>query len=274
VATRLDSGDKALEWLLVRDLRISARAQRDHAKPGAQTLIESIAANFDPNKFGTLTVSERDGTYWVVDGGHRRTSLKVMGYEDQKVQCWTYHGLTEEQEAELFLDLNNVRPVNAMDKFKVAVVAGREPEVAIDKLVRSLGLAVGTGRTGTIRCSNALLRVHDNGGLKVLDTTLQIVRDAYGDPGFGSKVVEGIGLFVATYEGVFDVDRLASKLSRKLGGVNGLLGRAEQIKSSHGVALAPGIAAATVETYNQGRGGGKLPTWWAAVEAKAKEDAG
>jgi hypothetical protein len=263
---KLSVGSKRLEWVRVSDLRISPRAQRDHSLRGAQKLIEEIAGDFDPDKFGTLTVSERNGTYWVVDGGHRRTALSRMGYEDQMVQCWVYHGLSEQEEADLFLDLNNVRVVSGMDKFKVAVIAGRDVEVDIDRIVKAAGLSIG-GRSGTsVRCIGALTRVYEANGPQVLADTLCVLRDAYGAPGFASKVVEGVGMFIGSYTNRFDEHRLKSRLSRKLGGVNGLLGRAEQIKSSHGVTLAEGVAAATVETYNQGRGGINLPSWWATTE--------
>lgn len=268
---KLSSGSRKLEWVRVSDMRVSPKAQRDHSSPGAMKLIEQIAAEFDPDRLGTITVSERDGVYWVVDGGHRRAALIKIGYEDQLVQCWCYHGLTEEQEADLFLDLNNVRVVSVMDKFKVAVIAGRGVENEIADVVRSQGLSVG-GKGGSgnphIRCVAALMKVYNAGGPKVLATTLAIIKEAYGAPGFSARVTEGIGLFVATYEGQFDQDRLVQKLAKKLGGVNGLLGRAEQIKSSHGVPVAQAVAASAVETYNQGRGGVKLIGWWASLEGR------
>lgn len=268
--TKLSTGGRALHWVAVNQMRVSPRAQRDHNKPGSIALIDQIVANFDPDRFGTLTVNYRGGTFWVVDGGHRYNALVKMDYADQQVQCWVYNDLTEEQEADLFLDLNNVRPVNAMDKFKVAVVAGRERETHIDALVRNLGLVVGTGRTRTVRSVSALLKVYDDSGPQVLETTLRIIRDSYGDAGFSARVIDGIGLFVSNYENVFNEGYLVGKLSRKFGGVNGLLTRAEQVRSSHGVSVAVAVAAATVETYNQGRGGTKLNGWWATFEeAKA-----
>jgi hypothetical protein len=264
---KLSTGSKQLEWLKVSDLRISSRAQRDHAKPGAQRLIESICADFDPDKFGTLVVSERDGVHWVIDGGHRRTALSRMGYDDQMVQCWVYHGLSETEEAGLFLDLNNSRPVSGMDKFKVAVVAGRDDECDIDRIVRAAGLTVGTSKVASVSCPGALKNVYTGGGPQVLATTLCVLRDAYGTPGFSAKMVEGMGLFVAHYANLFEEHRLKTKLSHKLGGVNGLLSRAEQIKSSYGVRIPEAVAAAITETYNSGRGGGgKLPSWWTTVE--------
>lgn len=270
MSNRLSSAARVMEWVRVSEMRVSPKAQRDHTSPGAKKLIEQIASEFDPDRLGTITVSERGGVFWVVDGGHRRAALIRIGYEDQQVQCWVYRNLTEEQEADLFLDLNNVRVVSVMDKFKVAVVAGRAIENEIADIVQAEGLSVGGkgGSGGHIRCVAALIKVYDAGGPRVLSQTLAIIKAAYGLPGFSAKVTEGLGLFVATYENQFDQNLLVSKLSKKLGGVNGLLGRAEQIKSSHGVPVAQAVAASAVETYNQGRGGVKLIGWWASLEAR------
>lgn len=267
-AKRIPNGEKHLEWVPVAQCRVSPRAQRDHTTQGALSRIEDIAANFDPDQFGTLTCSKRGGVYWIIDGGHRWNALLKMGYQDQQVQAWVYHGLTEDEEADLFLALNNVRPVSAMDKFKVAVVAARPVETNIDTITRGLGLSIGGSKVGKVSCVKALLKVYDFGGPKVLETTLRVLRDSYGDPGFAGKIVEGIGMFVANYQNDFDEAQLVSKLSRKLGGVNGLLGRAEQIRSSHGVGAPTGVAAAVVETYNQGRGGVKLTGWWSKLEER------
>lgn len=271
---RIPTGGKKLAWVRVSDMRISARAQRAHNKPGALALIEEIAANFDPDKLGMLTVSERDGVYWVVDGGHRLNALLKMGYEDQMIQCWVYTGKDEESEADLFLDLNNVRVVSAMDKFKVAVVAGRPMESHVDEIARTEGLSIGTHESSTsIRCVSALLKVYEAGGPKVLERTLQIVRDAYGRAGFRARVVEGVGMFVAAYENTFDQPRAVSKLARKMGGVNGLVNQAAVVRATYGVSTAVGVAAAVVDTYNQGRGGGKLTGWWAKVGQEGKASA-
>lgn len=112
-----------------------------------------------------------------------------------------------------------------------------------------------------IRAVAALEKVYAYGP-GILSLTLRLIRDAYGLRGFESKIITGIGLFAATYVGAFEESRVINQLTRKMGGVTGLLGDAERIKSSHGVTLSEGVAAATVETYNSGRGGKKLPKWW------------
>jgi hypothetical protein len=148
-----------------------------------------------------------------------------------------------------------------MDKFQRAIVAKRETECDIDRIVRAADLVVGTGRDA-IGCVGAVQKTYANGGPRVLSQTVRIIRDSFGLPGFTAKVTEGAGLFVMNYENTFDEQLVVERLSRKKGGVNGLIGQAEQIRKKYGVSLAVGVAAAVVETYNSGRGGNKLNGWW------------
>ena len=258
---RIDGGSKRLEWVPIAQMRISPRAQRAHNSPSSRAHIEDIAANFDPDKAGTLTVNFRDGIYWVMDGGHRYHAYVQMGWEDQSVQCWTYRDLTEAEEAEYFLSLNKVKTVSGMDLFQKALVAKRPVQTDIDRVVRSQDLSIGKGRDA-ISCVGAVSKIYESGGAGVLAATVRVIRDSYGSPGFAAKVVEGTGLFISNYENTFDESTLVERLGAKKGGVNGLVGEAERIKKKYGVPLAVGVAAAVVETYNAGRGGNKLNGWW------------
>lgn len=258
---RIDGGDKRLEWVPIARMRISPRAQRTHTSTSSRGRIDNIAANFDPDKAGTLTVNLRDDIYWVIDGGHRYHAYIQMGWEDQSVQCWTYHGLSEAEEADKFLSLNDVKPVSGMDKFQRALVAKRPDETDIDRIVRAQDLTIGTG-SQAISCVGAVTKIYENAGASCLAATMRIIRDAYGMPGFSAKVTAGTGLFVANYEHTFDEQVLIEKLAAKKGGVNGLIGEAERIKTKYGVSAPVGVAAAVVETYNSGRGGAKLNGWW------------
>lgn len=266
---RVSVGNKRLEWVPVARMRVSPRAQRSHDSASSRAKIEKIATNFDPDDFGTLTVNLRDDIYWVIDGGHRYHALILIGWEDQSVQCWTYHALTEAEEADKFLSLNDVKPVSGMDKFQRALVAKRQQETDIDRLVRAQDLTIGRGRDA-IGCVGAVTKVYENAGPGCLSATMRIIRDSYGITGFASKVTEGTGLFVANYENTYDEGHLVERLAAKKGGVNGLVGEAERIKKKYGVPLAIGVAAAVVETYNTGRGGNKLNGWWSTFNGDDK----
>jgi hypothetical protein len=212
---------------------------------------------------GTPTVSVRGGWFYLIDGQHRIAALKLWlgSWADQQVQCWCYEGLTEAQEAEQFLRLNDVLPVRAFAKFKVAVQAGRDAEADVDRIVRALGLRIARGMGG-ISAVATLRRVYTRGGPAVLSRALRIVRDAYGEAGLDGPVIEGIALLCQRYDGELPEQRAVERLSSAHGGVSGLTSRAGQLRHSTGAATVQCVAAAAVEAINRGPGGRKLPGWW------------
>jgi hypothetical protein len=240
-------------------MRVNPLAQRDLNT----ARVAQLAAAFDVEQMGNPTVSHRADWYYLVDGQHRIEALKLWlgSWEDQQVQCWTCEGLTEAQEAELFLALNDTLTVGAFAKFKVAVQAGRDAEADVDRIVRALGLRITRG-SGGICAVATLRRVYARGGPAVLSRALRIIRDAYGEAGLDGPVIEGIGLVCQRYDGGLSEQRAVERLSSAHGGVSGLISRAGQLRQSTGSPVAQCVAAAAVEVINRGSGGRKLPGWW------------
>jgi hypothetical protein len=229
-----------------------------------------LADEFDPEQLGSPTVNFRSDHYWIIDGQHRIEALKCWlgdDWEAQSVQCWCYDGLTEEEEAEVFLKLNDTLTVHALAKFRVGVQAGRAEETEVDRIVRSCMLRVSKdGGDGAIGAVGTLMKVYRTGGGQTLARALLIIRDAYGDPGLEAAVIDGIGLLCHRFNGDLNDQQLVSKLSKAHGGVNALLGRAENLRKQTGNPRNHCVAAAAVDINNAGRGGRKLPSWWKADE--------
>ena len=146
-----------LRWVLLAQMRVNPLAQRD-LNPAR---VAKLAAGFDLEQIGAPVVSRRGGWYYLIDGQHRIEALKLWlgAWEGQQVQCWCYEGLTEAQEAELFLKLNDTLAVHAFAKFKVSVQAGRDTEADIDRIVRALGLRIANSRAGGGIAAVATLRL-------------------------------------------------------------------------------------------------------------------
>ena len=251
-----------LQWVPISEMKVSPKAQREFKENHA----ESLASDFDLEAMGYPVVNKRDGNYYVVDGQHRIAALKIIGYGDQAVQCEVFEDLTEAEEAELFLRRDRRRAVQAFDRFKIGVVADREIETDIDRIVRANGLRVANDQAPTsIGAVSALERTYRAGGAKTLARTLRILRDSFPDDylAFRREMIEGAGLVCQRYNGQLDDAALVERLKALKGGANNVLTRTARIRSAVKEPMAQCTAAALVEIANSGRGGKKLPSWWA-----------
>lgn len=248
-----------LRWVPINEMRVSPVAQRELNR----ARVDYLTANLDLEQIGSPTVSHRDGHYYIIDGQHRIEALRDFGLGDEKIECWCYEGLTEQEEASKFDQLNDVLAVHAFDKYRTRVTAGREVETAIEHVVRTEGLVVSRESVpGAIRAVGTLRRVFTRADGQVLGRALRIIRDAYGDAGFDAPVIDGIGYLCQRYNGQIDDTDAVRLLGAVNGGVNGLLGKAEIIRRATGNTKGHCVAAAAVDILNAKRGGKKIPGWF------------
>lgn len=257
-----------LTWVTLGLTRLPQLAQRDRIN---YSRVNHIAANMDLEQLGTPTVNKRGGLFYVLDGMHRVEAYKSWigeGWENQQLHCWTYEGLGEEEEAETFLKLNDTLTVQAFDKFRIGLNAGRFEESEIAAVVQKTGLTISQSRAeGTIGAVGTLRRVYRRDGHAVLGRALGIIRDAYGTPGLESAVIDGIGLLCGRYNGELDTATAVARLASVSGGLSGLMNRAYMAKNQTNAPLNQCVAAAAVELINRVKGGKKLPSWWKSESA-------
>jgi hypothetical protein len=231
-----------------------------------QHRVDELLANFDLDMFGHPAVSWRSGKHFIIDGQHRIEALKLWlgkGWEIQKIECRVYQGLSESEEADMFDRLNNVLIVSSFDKFRIRVTAGREAETAIDQIVKEEKLVISRDKIpGAIGAVGTLVRVYSRSDGEVLARSLRIIRDAFGDAGFESQVIDGIGHLCQRYNGALEEQVVVEKLAETRGGVKGLLGKATILHKQTGNSQSQCVAAAAVDIINSHKGGKKLPSWW------------
>jgi len=248
-----------LRWVPINRMEVHPGAQRELVP----SWVDHIAASFDPEMIGTPTVNDRDARFFILDGQHRVEALKMVGWGDQQVQCWTYTDLTDPEMAEKFLVLNDVKQVQALDKFRASVNADREIESDIDRVVRAQGLVVSRDKQpGAIGAVGTLRRVYTRGNAANLGRTLRIIRDAYGDAGMQANVIDGIGFLTQRYNGELNDAEAVAALGAARGGVGGLISSSEMIRARMGQPRGQCVAAAAVKILNTGKRK-KLPDWWA-----------
>lgn len=259
------------------DVKVNPTVQREFVPSKA----DRIAADFDPEHFGTPVVNMREGSAWMIDGQHRAAALKIWlgeGWQDQNFEAEIYDGLSEAEEAETFLKRNDSMAVNAYNKFRIGVVAGREDEMTVAGIVMREQLTISRDRNaeGRVLAVGTLLRVYRRAGGLVLQRTLAIIRDAYGTPGLEAAVISGMALVVHRYEKLNDAE-LVHRLQTAHGGVGAMLAKAERSRKETGNPKHSCVAASIVDTYNslsaEGKGGdgSKLLSWWKALATEDEE---
>lgn len=251
-----------LRWVSLDKIKVNPAAQRELK----QYRVDHLVANLDLDQIGNPVLSHRDNAWWCIDGQHRIEALRQFGFTTETIQCWVHEGLSEEDEAERFLSLNDTLAVDALAKFTAAVTAGRPDECEINSVVLANGCVVSrqSSLPGAIGAVRTLHRIYSRSGPHVLARTLRIAHNAYGDPGLEAPILDGIGLLCQRYNGDLDDKAATERLSRLAGGANGLLGAAEVLRRKTGAYKNHCVAAAAVEVINRGKGGKKLPSWWKA----------
>jgi hypothetical protein len=261
-----------LGWVPIDMIQFSELAQR-LTQPSK---VNDMVAHFNPDLLGIPIVSQRDDYFWVIDGGHRVATCREVGWGYKDLQCQIYTGLTEQQEADLFLLYNKVLPVNSFDRFRIAVFAGWEDEVDIDRIVRlhdqrsctegCQGLHVTLEQVpGAISGVATLRRIYRRSAPKeaLLRRTLDIAHPAYGESGLRAIVLDGLSHVMHRY-GDLDDEVLTERLKEAPGGLNAVLTTANVIRYQTGKVKAQCVAAAISQQYNKVKGGRKLPEWWKA----------
>lgn len=224
-----------------------------------------LREGFDLGRLGVPQVSARsDGTYIWLDGQNRGALCVAADHGETKIGMKVFRGLTKEQEAELFLGLNDNRRVQPLYKFMAEVTAGHGESLDITRTARDLGWIVSdSGAGNAIIAVAALRKIYGKSTEKgqLLRRTLRVVTDSWGHiPAAGNSYVL-LGVASVLYEFPFlDSDALVRKLSKLPGGPASLLGKGRGYKQVTGGTVVEGIARVVRDAYNSGRRSGRLAT--------------
>lgn len=250
-----------LGWVRLDQMKINPQAQRALNESWANEL----ADNFNPDLMGFPHVSHRDGWYYIVDGQHRvRAAHIFLGDTSQQVQCHIYENLTNEQEAWLFLELNNTKKQSAMNRYKVALAgpAQKYPdEHDVERICRSLDLRIGMDKScEEISCITAILGVYGKHGAASFSFAMRVIRDSYGYDGFKRETISALALIKDRYGDRIDEKKLIERLSSS--GAVALNQQAKSMKEATGNPAAQCYAHAMIQFYNQRNAQHRVDPWW------------
>ena len=251
------------------DLKVNPVAQREFRPSWAETILN----HWDINKFQRPFVNRRaDGSLYIIEGQHGTWAYREHygAGDDLAIEVELYDGLTEAEEAEAFLALNNKKPVDALSKFKVAVTAGRPNECRIDKIVRDNGchITANCSTPGAITAVGAVAKIYANHGPETLAMTIRVLRNAFGDGGYERANLLAVADVIARYN--VDEVALTAALVKVPRGSKGLAQQAAALRDAYGCSVPEATAAAIVMVYNKGkRGRARLSSWWRPEAAAA-----
>ena len=266
---------------LQRDPKVNPR------DPSPSWIAARSGEAFSWPKIGILAVSYRNGDdgrpagKFVLDGWNRRMLILKNFSADQEAECRVYPHLTAEDEARIFLGLNDNRRVDAVSKFLAGVTGGDIPLVEITQIAEAAGFSIGKERdAGILVCVQELSVLHRRDKQKcgtkrppqALKRTLECIQAAWrpsdqqwyarNTDALHRAVVGGVGAIFYNYGDAVDVTRMTRILAEFSGGPGTLVQQANGIKgSSPGVrTLAQGVTHIVVREYNKGkRGANQLP---------------
>ena len=144
----------AADWTELRNLAVGV-LEIDHGyqRPLNIGWAKWIASNFNPDVVNIIQVSYRDGHYYVIDGQHTITGIKLkFRDENYPVACKIYYGLDETEESKLFHDFNKQKKsISAADMLKSQAAYGDEEVRSFLDHTRDAGFIIEPGKRANCR---------------------------------------------------------------------------------------------------------------------------
>lgn len=257
-------GDTTIEWV---DLNSIRRDQSVNTRPVDHNWVNRKAdEGFDPNKFGTPTVSARpNGKYVWLDGQNRGALAREAGLGEVKVQAVVFHGLTRAEEASIFLGLNDGRQVKPIYKFLGRVAAKDETALAVFKSIAAHGWRVKEASDEACLTATAAAEWAYSLGPVILDQTLDVLTVAWGYKSDTTRAVliKGVANVIHRYDSpTFSLEVLTNHLAVYRGGSNGVYSDAKGLQGYRGGAVHNAVSEVVVNAYNKGRRTtGRIAEW-------------
>lgn len=228
--------------------------------------LRKLLADLDLDAIGVLHAVEypinKDTKTWVIDGQHRLRALLEHGFGEWIVEVKIHVEVTDDARASaLFLKLNDRSPVSPYDKFMNELKSGAQGACGADAVARKHGLKINRSvGDGKLVCVAALKKLYQIDQGKALGATLGTLIEAWGtkSAALEGRLIEGLGIVYARYDGSVDRPAMVKKLAKYPGSASGLIGDARGMTEYRKTTLSRCVAERVIETYNSGRRGGKL----------------
>lgn len=157
----------------IHQISVDSTYQRDLNTERVQTMV----GRWDERLAGTLILSARAGTLFVVDGQHRLAALRER--HATKAAAVILQGLTQKDEADLFVAYNRSRAaLSEWDLFRAEVVAGHPDALGILRVFgrQHLTLTRQASTPTNVQALGAIRRIYRLGGEDLLEKVILTVK--------------------------------------------------------------------------------------------------
>ncbi|WP_411815753.1 DUF6551 family protein [Gordonia sp. SND2] len=197
---------------------------------------KAMSVKWEPRLVGTLEVSDRGETseprYAVINGQHRMAAARLLD-PTMALPCTVHSGLTVQQEAALFWDIDRTtKKLSNWDRWYARRAAGDKDVASIEAVCTEFGYRVSHSPVeNALQCCSALEFVYRRCDLQTLRDVLEFVGDVWpADPeARKANVIKGLALVLFDYRGQVHTGRLADVLSSVT--PSQLVARAHELKA-------------------------------------------
>lgn len=246
------------EWLSIKLLSPHPMIQR----PLNEARVNEIAEEFDPDKFGEITVVAHGEKFWIINGQHRTEAAKKALGMEQKILCRVLSNeLSLEELAIVFLGENRTLAVKALDKWIVRRVAKDSIVMEVEKTLGEYGLKVARSPENSFLQAVAALETVYKKYNGSLGRTIALLKNTWGDEhdAYDGRILRGIALLFHVGAAVLDDAEMSKKLKKRFGNTPAsLLGDARTYGEVNGISADRAIAQVVLKVYNTSRQSGRV----------------
>lgn len=164
--------------------------------------VRRLAAAYDEDLMGVLVCSVREDGIFIIDGQHRYEVAKLLGMST--IRCELRVGLTLEQEANIFYNLDTARVgLNSDDSFRALLTANDPTALSVAATIEAVGLKVSLGGPvkGGVRAFKTIVNLTKQYGIERVRAALQVIAYAWHDieTPAPASVMEGMTHFLGYY---------------------------------------------------------------------------
>lgn len=184
--------------------------------------VDEIADEYDDNLVGIITVSLRDGKYYVIDGQHRVSAIKRKFGANASVMCRVITGLTIKDEAWYFNKINKKRKrMNLNDDFNSDFYAEDPTVLGVINIGSKYGISFGnknlTGMKNVkfrVKALDTSKHIYSKYGEEIFDRVCSILSQSFPEEqsAFNASLMDATAYITDTYGNACSDNMLIKRL--------------------------------------------------------------